>query len=95
MYIKPLKLFLFRNLFSLDILWNSFLLNLLSSFKIFLFWLSDITSSITTAQRTNKPSLISCKTIIGLGSPNLAGTEKTHGAPLGQDEVKEVKTQQN
>lgn len=36
---------------------------------------------------TDKPSLICCKTIIGLGAPNLAGTAKTHGAPLGEDEV--------
>ncbi|MBS0358199.1 MAG: transketolase, partial [Proteobacteria bacterium] len=36
---------------------------------------------------TDKPSLLCCKTIIGYGAPNLAGTEKTHGAPLGEDEV--------
>ncbi len=36
---------------------------------------------------TDKPSLICCKTIIGYGSPNLHGTSKTHGAPLGEDEI--------
>jgi transketolase len=36
---------------------------------------------------TDKPSLICCKTIIGYGSPNLAGSHDCHGAPLGDDEV--------
>jgi len=35
----------------------------------------------------DRPSLICCKTVIGYGSPNLSGTEKTHGAALGQEEV--------
>jgi transketolase len=35
----------------------------------------------------NRPSLICCKTIIGWGSPNKQGTEATHGAALGADEV--------
>lgn len=39
-------------------------------------------------QNTEKPTLICCKTIIGFGSPNLAGSEKTHGAPLGDVEIK-------
>ncbi|MDM8695583.1 transketolase, partial [Klebsiella pneumoniae] len=32
---------------------------------------------------TDKPSLLMCKTIIGFGSPNKAGTHDSHGAPLG------------
>ncbi|MFB6349023.1 transketolase [Moraxella sp. ZJ142] len=36
---------------------------------------------------TNKPTLIICKTIIGLGSPNKQGKEDCHGAPLGVDEI--------
>ncbi len=38
-------------------------------------------------QVTDKPSLLMCKTIIGFGSPNKAGTHDSHGAPLGEAEV--------
>ena len=41
---------------------------------------------------TNKPSLICCKTVIGFGSPNKQGTAATHGAPLGDDEIKATRT---
>jgi len=46
-----------------------------------------IDKAISTAVKAPRPSLIACKTTIGYGSPNLAGTAKTHGAPLGADEV--------
>ena len=36
---------------------------------------------------TDRPSLICCKTVIGFGSPNKAGTGDAHGSPLGVDEV--------
>ena len=36
----------------------------------------------------DKPTLICCKTVIGFGSPNKAGKEECHGAPLGDDEIK-------
>jgi transketolase len=36
---------------------------------------------------TDRPSLICCRTVIGYGAPNKQGTESTHGAPLGVDEV--------
>ena len=36
---------------------------------------------------TDKPSLICCKTVIGLGAPNKQGSHDVHGAPLGNDEI--------
>ena len=40
---------------------------------------------------TGQPSIIACRTVIGHGSPSYAGTSKTHGAPLGVDEVAATK----
>jgi transketolase len=39
-------------------------------------------------ESTDKPTLIICKTAIGAGSPNRAGTAKAHGEPLGAEEIK-------
>jgi transketolase len=39
-------------------------------------------------QSSDKPTLIICKTAIGQGSPNRAGTAKAHGEPLGAEEIK-------
>jgi transketolase len=39
-------------------------------------------------ESTDKPTLIICKTAIGAGSPNRAGTSKAHGEPLGAEEIK-------
>ena len=50
-----------------------------------------IEGAITAAMGSRKPSLIACKTTIGFGSPNLAGTAKTHGAPLGDEEIAETR----
>ncbi len=36
---------------------------------------------------SDRPSILCCRTIIGWGAPNKQGTEATHGAPLGADEV--------
>ena len=41
---------------------------------------------------TDRPSLICCKTVIGLGSPNKAGTHDVHGAPLGDAEIAAART---
>lgn len=46
-----------------------------------------VAAAIAKARTTGKPSLIACRTVIGKGSPNLQGSHKTHGAPLGADEV--------
>jgi transketolase len=47
-----------------------------------------IAAAIDEAMKdTDRPTLISCKTVIGFGSPNKQGTASTHGAPLGDDEI--------
>ncbi|SUB83660.1 Transketolase 1 [Pragia fontium] len=47
-----------------------------------------IRQAVEQAQKeTGKPSLLMCKTVIGFGSPNKAGTHDSHGAPLGAAEV--------
>jgi len=46
-----------------------------------------VSAAIEVAKKSRKPSLIACKTTIGFGAPNLAGSHKTHGAPLGVDEI--------
>jgi len=46
-----------------------------------------VSAAIKTAQTSAKPTLICCKTVIGQGSPNKAGTHDVHGAPLGAAEI--------
>ncbi len=48
---------------------------------------TEISKAITKASKANKPTLISCKTIIGYGSPNKSGKASSHGSPLGDDEI--------
>ena len=48
---------------------------------------SAIEHAIERAQRSERPSLIACRTVIGYGAPNKQGTAATHGAPLGEAEV--------
>ena len=44
-------------------------------------------ATLEAKAETKKPTIIICKTIIGLGSPNKQGKEDCHGAPLGNDEI--------
>lgn len=46
-----------------------------------------VSATNNALDESNKPSLIICKTVIGLGSPNKQGKEECHGAPLGADEI--------
>ncbi|MCB1422347.1 MAG: transketolase, partial [Nitratireductor sp.] len=48
---------------------------------------AEISEAIEKAKASAKPTMIACKTVIGYGSPNKAGTSGVHGAPLGDDEI--------
>ncbi|HEX5230746.1 MAG TPA: transketolase [Bradyrhizobium sp.] len=50
-----------------------------------------VAAAITRAKKSNKPSLIACKTTIGYGAPTKAGTNKAHGEALGAEELKGAK----
>ncbi len=50
-----------------------------------------VSAAIHQAKLADNPTLICCKTVIGKGSPNLAGTEKVHGAALGDKEIAAVR----
>ena len=47
----------------------------------------EIEAALKEAQTSDRPTFIACRTTIGFGSPNLAGSEKTHGSALGEAEV--------
>ncbi len=47
----------------------------------------QISAALSFAVRSKKPTLIACRTIIGLGAPSKAGTAATHGSPLGGQEA--------
>lgn len=49
---------------------------------------AQIETAINSAQKTNTPSLICCKTKIGYGAPTKENSSAAHGAPLGVDEIK-------
>ncbi len=55
----------------------------------------QIFDAIKKANKSKKPTIISCKTIIGFGSPNKSGKASSHGAPLGDDEIKLVRKKLN
>ena len=44
-------------------------------------------AAITAAKKADRPTLICCKTVIGKGSPNMQGSDKVHGAALGDTEI--------
>ncbi len=46
-----------------------------------------VDAAIATAKKSDKPTLICCKTVIGKGSPNMQGSDKVHGAALGDAEI--------
>ena len=48
---------------------------------------AEIEQAIEKAQKSDKPTLIACKTKIGFGAPTKCGTSKCHGSPLGAEEV--------
>jgi len=48
---------------------------------------ATIAAALEAAKKCDRPTLIACRTTIGFGAPTKAGTEKSHGAALGADEV--------
>ena len=51
----------------------------------------EIFKALKKVQHAKKPTVISCKTKIGYGSPNKSGKSSSHGSPLGLDEIKLVR----
>ena len=52
-----------------------------------------IAQAIIKAQKSDKPTLIACKTTIGFGAPSKCGTSSCHGSPLGTEELEAMKKQ--
>ena len=52
---------------------------------------NEIYKALKKVQKAKKPSVISCKTKIGYGSPNKSGKASSHGSPLGAEEIKLVR----
>ena len=51
----------------------------------------EIFKALKKVQKAKKPTVISCKTKIGFGSPNKAGKSSAHGSPMGEDEIKLIR----
>ena len=49
--------------------------------------MGKVASALRRAQKSDRPTLIACKTTIGKGAPNKGGSNKAHGSPLGDDEI--------
>jgi transketolase len=63
--------------------WNYFLIDGHNEKEIF--------KALKKVQNSKKPTVISCKTKIGYGSPNKSGKSSSHGSPLGLDEIELVR----
>nr|WP_224407168.1 transketolase [Afifella sp. IM 167] len=53
--------------------------------------IAAVEQAIAEERKTDRPSLIACRTVIGRGAPNKQGTHGVHGAPLGADEIAAVR----
>ena len=51
----------------------------------------EIIKALKKVQKANRPTVISCKTKIGFGSPNKSGKSSAHGSPMGEDEIKLIR----
>ncbi len=55
----------------------------------------QIATALSAAKKSDKPVMIACRTTIGYGAPNKAGTSGSHGSPLGKTEIEGARTKLN